>query len=412
MSDYNIIYTMKNTIKKIFKKSHKSVKKNIKRFQFGSAKLQDLDSDLVQQILYKTDKPGETSRFLHSHRGKMEKEDKSKMYNYDRYLQDLSQSEELGYEWWEEILNSEDIPIFDLDKNENIISHRDNESNESFLNKYRKTQQTIFIEFEPYLYNFTGIPNPNRLIKESQNRTLRDNTDKSEDDFQKYLIENMDNYSEQNFSIFVQKLMYLSNIYYEEDGNLKLNRYIYILKDILDKLQNLSYQQKLPEIKIEIFEELKWLLLDAGENEEVWDLDDQLIEWNASKQRVGDLDYTIMTHSILLINNINLWKKIWRGTYIDPYKSLTVDSTERVEDGKKYLLSKGLNMYITEYLKIRNSSETRGMGVNELAELISGTNLKELFDELINFTVTDKNYSLFIDKFLLLPIELLLSVGL
>lgn len=407
---------MKNTIKKFLKKKcHKSVKKNIKRFQFGSAKLQDLESDLVQQILYKTDKPGEISRFLHSHRGKMEKEDKSKMYNYDRYLQDLSQSEELGYEWWEEILNSEDIPIFDLDTNENIISHRKNESNESddksFLNEYRKTQQNIFMEFEPYLYEFTGIPNPIRLIKESTNNTQGNNIDI----FEKYLIENMNNYSEKNFSIFVQKCMYLSNISYEKDEKenvtLFVNRYIYILKGILDKLQKPSCKKTLSEIKFEIFEELKWLILNVLENEEVAILEEQLMELRErSRQRVGDLDYTIMTNSILVINNINLWKKIWRCYYINPYRSII--SIKKVEDAKEQLLKKGLNMYITEYLKTHNRTYTLKKGSDELVKLISNTNLEKLFSELINFEVTDKNYSLFIDKFLLLPIEILFAVGL
>jgi len=377
-----------------------------------------LSKNLIKKVLYNTNL-GNPTRFMQSHKIKnFNKENRIEMYTYDKFLKNLSQSNELRYEWWKEIADSHDINEFDLDSDENIILNiipeKNHDNLEIFLKRYRKTQQNLFVEFIPHLYKFSGIPNPNDLINEFDN-TIAENTSAGnnynfDEIFQKYLKDNFDNFSEKTFSILIQRLMYLSNIYLEpstissgsnDDYNSQLNnvnRYIYVLKDILLKLQN---SDNIDKTINDIFKNLRYILMEV--DDDINKFDDQIIKWRDDFSKNYHPNNTIDDTQI---KKNNKWKNIWFGSNINPYTHNNVNTF------KNHYVNKGLVMYITELLKSHEWGHVYKMNNGELLKLISGSKLENLFKELIEFVVTDKNFSLFLEKFLELPTEVLSMIGL
>ena len=115
------------------------------------SRISKLDKNLIKKVLYRTNL-GNSTRFMHSHkRNNFNKNNRIEMYKYDEFLKNLSLSNDLRYEWWEEIAVSKDINEFDLDFDENIILNiipeKSIDNLEIFLKRYRKTQQNLFVEF-------------------------------------------------------------------------------------------------------------------------------------------------------------------------------------------------------------------------------------------------------------------------
>ena len=379
-----------------------------------------LSKNIFKKILLNTN-PGNPTKVMQSHKRNFNRNNRIEMYKYDEFLTNLSLSNKLRYEWWKEIAKSHDIKEFDLDSDENIILNiipeKNHDNLEKFLNRYRKTQQNLFVKFKPHLYKFNGIPNPNKLIYEYDNNTSAENTSQENSDnfdeiFQKYLKDNFDNFSEKTFSILIQRLMYLSNIYLEpstisndisnnSDYNSQLNnvnRYIYVLKNILLKLQN---SDNVDQTKNDIFNDLRYILMKI--DDDVWELDNQIIKWSDDISNNYDPNYII---DDMQIEKNNKWKNIWFASELNPYKYSNINTT------KNNHVRTGLLMYISEFLKSYEWKDVHILKNDELLNLISGSKLEHLFKELVEFQVTDKNYSLFLEKFLELPTELVCAVGL